>query len=71
MYSADAPKAAAITAVARTATASGLSAGVKEMRVFVTDSRRRMQETGRVHVVQSTVQLPLDSMSFTSVLGNP
>jgi len=56
---------------ARTATISGLPAGVKEMRVFVTDSRRGMQETGRVPVVQGTVQLPLDGMSFTSLAGNP
>jgi O-glycosyl hydrolase len=56
---------------ARTATVSGLPEGVKEMRVFLTDSRRGMQETGRVPVVQGTVQLPLDSMSFTSLAGNP
>ena len=56
---------------ARTATVSGLPAGVKEMRAFVTDSRRGMQEIGRVPVVQGAVQLPLDSMSFTSLVGNP
>jgi O-glycosyl hydrolase len=56
---------------ARTATVSGLPPDVKEMRVFVTDSRRGMQETGRVPVVQGTVQLPLDAMSFTSLAGNP
>ncbi len=55
----------------RTATVSGLPAGVKEMRVFVTDSRRGMVETGRVPVAQGTVQLPLDAMSFTSLIGNP
>jgi O-glycosyl hydrolase len=56
---------------ARTATVSGLPASVKEMRVFVTDSRRGMQETGRVPVAQGTVQVPLDAMSFTSLAGNP
>jgi O-glycosyl hydrolase len=56
---------------ARTATVSGLPAGVKEMRVFVTDSRRGMQESGRAPVVQDTVELPLDGMSFTSLAGNP
>jgi hypothetical protein len=56
---------------ARTATVSGLPAGVKEMRVFVTDSRRGMTESGRVPVAQGTVQLPLDAMSFTSLTGNP
>jgi len=56
---------------ARTATVSGLPAGLKEMRTLVTDSRRGMQETGRVPVVQGTVQLPLAAMSFTSLVGNP
>jgi hypothetical protein len=56
---------------ARTATVSGLPPNIKEMRVFVTDSRRGMQETGRVPVVQGTVQLSLDAMSFTSLAGNP
>ncbi len=55
----------------RTATVSGLPAGVKEMRAFVTDSRRGMQETGRMPVVQGTVQLLLDALSFTSLVGNP
>jgi hypothetical protein len=40
------------------------------MRVFVTDSGRGMQETGRVPVVQGTVQLPLAAMSFTSLEGD-
>jgi hypothetical protein len=56
---------------ARTATISGLPAGVKEMRVFVTASRRGMKEIGRVPVTQGMVQLPLDAMSFTSLIGNP
>ncbi|MGO8926907.1 MAG: hypothetical protein ACLQU3_08470 [Limisphaerales bacterium] len=56
---------------ARTATVSGLPTGLKEMRALVTDSRRGMQETGRVPVVQGTVQLPLAAMSFTSLVGNP
>jgi len=55
----------------RRAAVSGLPAGVKEMRVLVTDSRRGMQETGRVPVVEGTVQFPLDSMSFLSLVGNP
>jgi hypothetical protein len=56
---------------ARKATVSGLPTGVKEMRVFVTDSRRGMKETGRVPVVHGKVKLPLDAMSFTSLVGNP
>jgi len=59
------------TGAARTATVSGLPAGVKETRAFVTDSRRGMEESGRVPVVKGAVQLPLDAMSFTSLAGNP
>ena len=56
---------------ARKATVSGLPAGVKEVRVFVTDSHRGMKETGRVPVVHGKVKLPLDAMSFTSLTSNP
>ncbi|MGO9203870.1 MAG: hypothetical protein ACLQM8_25400 [Limisphaerales bacterium] len=56
---------------ARTATVSGLPASIKEVRVFITDSRRGMQDAGRRPAVQGTVQLPLDGMSFTSLVGNP
>ncbi len=56
---------------ARAATVSGLPKGIKEMRVLVTDSRRGMQEAGRVPVVKGTVKLPLDGMSFTSLTGKP
>jgi len=56
---------------ARTATVSGLPGNIKEMRVFVTDARRGMQEAGRVPIVQGTVDLPVDAMSFTSLVGNP
>jgi hypothetical protein len=56
---------------ARKAAVSGLPAGVKEMRVFVTDSHRGMQETGRVPVVRGTVRLRLDAMSFMSLTSNP
>jgi Glycosyl hydrolase family 30 TIM-barrel domain len=56
---------------ARKAAVSGLPAGVKEMRVFVTDSRRGLLETGRVPVVHGKVKLPLDAMSFTSLTSNP
>ena len=55
----------------RTATVSGLPASLKEVRVFVTDSRRGMQDTGRVPVAQGTVEVPLDALSFTSLVGNP
>ena len=56
---------------ARTATVSGLPGNIREVRLFVTDTRRGMQETGRVPVVQGTVDLPVDAMSFTSLVGNP
>ena len=55
----------------RTATVSGLPASLKEVRVFVTDSRRGMQDTGRVPVARGTVEVPLDALSFTSLVGNP
>ena len=55
----------------RTVTVSGLPADLKEMRVLVTDGRRGMQESTRVPVVQGTLQMPLDAMSFTSLAGNP
>jgi hypothetical protein len=55
----------------RTATVSGLPGSVKEMRIFVTDNRRGMQETGGVPVVQGRVELPVDAMSFTSLTGSP
>jgi hypothetical protein len=56
---------------ARTATISGLPDAVKEMRVIVTDARRAMQEIARASVVQGKVELPLEAMSFTSLVGNP
>ena len=56
---------------ARKATVSGLPAGVKEMRVLVTDSRRGMKETERLPIVRGTVRLPLDAMSFTTLTSNP
>ena len=56
---------------ARTALISGLPGNLKDMRVFVTDARRGMQETGRVPVVQGRVELPVDAMSFTSLTGSP
>jgi hypothetical protein len=56
---------------ARPATVSGLPADLREMRVIVTDAHRGMQETARVPVVQGKVELPLDAMSFTSLVGNP
>jgi hypothetical protein len=56
---------------ARTATVSGLPGNIREMRLFVTDTRRGMQETGRVPVVHGTVDLPVDAMSFTSLVGHP
>jgi O-glycosyl hydrolase len=55
---------------ARSATVSGLPAAVKEVRVLVTDNRRGMEETGRVPVAQGRVRLPLDAMSFTSLVGS-
>ncbi len=56
---------------ARTATITGLPPGAKEVRVFVTDAHRGMQQTNNVPIVQGKIQLPLDAMSFTTLNAAP
>lgn len=53
---------------ARKAVLSGLPAGARSLRVYVTDGQRGMQEIGRVPIQAGTAELALDSMSFTSVV---
>ncbi len=53
----------------RPATLTGLPAGVKEMRVWVTDSQRGMQEGARVPVTDGKAEFQLDATSFTTLLG--
>jgi hypothetical protein len=53
----------------RAATLSGLPAGLKELRLYVTDSERGMEEGKRVPVVNGKTQFTLDAVSFTTLLG--
>ena len=54
---------------ARTATVTGLPTGLRELRVWVTDHRRGMEEGQRVPVAGGKAELTLDAASFTTVLG--
>ncbi len=54
----------------RGATLKGLPAGVKSLRVRVTDSRRGMQEGDRIPVVDGQAQITLDAMSFTTLMSD-
>ncbi|MDP9348041.1 MAG: hypothetical protein M3P24_02715, partial [Gemmatimonadota bacterium] len=54
---------------ARPATLTGVPAGVKELRVRVTDARRGMEEGRPVPVVDGRAQLTLDAASFTTLTG--
>ncbi|MBP7935959.1 MAG: hypothetical protein KA354_15035 [Phycisphaerae bacterium] len=56
---------------ARKAGISGFPRGMGAVRVYVTDGRRGMQESGRVPVVDGKVELSLDRMSLTSVVAKP
>jgi hypothetical protein len=47
----------------------GLPEGVKEFRVWVTDSQRGMQEGGRIAAAGGKAEFELDPMSFTTLIG--
>jgi hypothetical protein len=53
----------------RPATLTGLPANLKELRVYVTDSRRGMKEGDRIPVAEGTAQLTLDTASYTTLIG--
>jgi hypothetical protein len=53
----------------RPATLTGLPAGVKELRLWVTDSRRGMQEGARVPVEDGKAEFQLEATSFTTLVG--
>jgi hypothetical protein len=57
------------TGAARQATLTGLPAGVKELRLWVTDSQRGMVEGARVPVVDGKAEVKLDATSYTTVTG--
>lgn len=53
---------------ARLATLMGLPSGDRDMRVYVTDMRRGMEEMKRVKVTGGKAQFMLDATSFTTVM---
>ena len=53
----------------RPATITGLPAGVRELRVWVTDATRGMAEQPRIAVQDGAAHLTLDATSFTTLVG--
>jgi O-glycosyl hydrolase len=56
---------------ARQATVTGLPANVKELRVWVTDSTRGMEEGARIPVSGGQAELKLDATSYTTAISVP
>ncbi|MFL5582940.1 MAG: hypothetical protein ACJ8AO_21445 [Gemmatimonadaceae bacterium] len=56
---------------ARAATITGLPAGVRSLRRWVTDERRGMTELARVPVRGGVARVTLDAASFTTLSGAP
>jgi O-glycosyl hydrolase len=54
---------------ARQATLTGLPANVKELRVWVTDSTRGMEEGARIPVSGGKTEVKLDATSFTTLIN--
>ncbi len=52
---------------ARKATLTGLPAGVKQVKIWVTDNKRGMQEGTAVPVVAGKAEFTVDATSFTSL----
>jgi O-glycosyl hydrolase len=55
---------------ARPATVTGLPAGVKQLRIWVTDKQRGMQEGERIPVTGGKAQFTLGATSYTTLIGN-
>lgn len=55
----------------RPATLTGLPPSVKEVRVLVTDSKRGMEEVGRIPVADGRAQFTLDPMTYTTLVSAP
>jgi hypothetical protein len=53
----------------RPATVSGLPADVKQLRIWVTDARRGMEEVGRVPVTDGKAEFTLEATSFMTLIG--
>jgi hypothetical protein len=54
---------------ARPATITGLPADVKQLRVWVTDTKRGMQEGARVPVTDGKAEMTLDSMAYVTLIS--
>ena len=54
----------------RPATVTGLPEAVKELRIWVTDEKRGMQEGPRIPVAGGRAQFTLDPMTYTTLIGN-
>lgn len=57
------------TGAARTTTLTGLPAEVKQLRMWVTDEKRGMEEGARVPVVNGKAQFTLDPTSYTTLVS--
>jgi hypothetical protein len=57
------------TGPTRTTNISGFTAGVKALRVYVTDARRGMKEMDPIVVAGGTARLVLDAMSYTTLIS--
>jgi hypothetical protein len=57
------------TGAARPTTLTGLPAEVKQLRMWVTDAQRGMQEGARIPVTNGKAQFTLDSASFTTLMS--
>jgi hypothetical protein len=55
----------------RPATVTGLPAEVKQLRILVTDSKRGMEEIGRVSVTGGKAEFTLEPTSFTTLASAP
>jgi hypothetical protein len=53
----------------RPMTVTGLPSGVGELRVWVTDQRRGMEEGKRIKVVSGKAELTVEPMSYTTLIG--
>lgn len=53
----------------RPVTVTGLPAGVSELRIWVTDQRRGMEEEKRIPVVDGRAEFTIEPMSFTTLIG--
>jgi hypothetical protein len=57
------------TGAARPTTLTGLPAEVKQLRVWVTDSKRGMEEAARIPVTDGRAQFTLDQTSYTTLVS--